>query len=273
VRIESPVPRQRGGDCLVTARSWCFYVALVGAGAVIAPLALGHAQPPRSGSRGGAGERERLNDDLRKTRAELLTSAIAYREKLELLLGRQERALRAATATVEVRRDLKDMGIVSQQDVDRSELERVQAEQRLADTEKRLTEADAFIVELTGQQELAKLPPLPPGGYSATAGVIRFNGLAPWSLAAGIAKLYEFFTSRFGRDLPVSALGQTPVHDRLRFDHREAVDVSLHPDSPEGQALIGYLRSAGIPFQAFRNAVPGSATGAHIHVGKPSAPL
>jgi hypothetical protein len=34
--------------------------------------------------------------------------------------------------------------------------------------------------------------------------------------------------------------------------------------------LIGYLRQSGIPFIAFRNAVPGAATGAHIHIGKPS---
>ncbi|MGH9825308.1 MAG: hypothetical protein ACREDR_18920, partial [Blastocatellia bacterium] len=50
----------------------------------------------------------------------------------------------------------------------------------------------------------------------------------------------------------------------------DAMDVAVQPDSPRGEALMEYLRKAGIPFIAFRHAVPGSATGAHIHIGKPS---
>jgi hypothetical protein len=48
------------------------------------------------------------------------------------------------------------------------------------------------------------------------------------------------------------------------------MDVALSPDSSEGKALMDYLRTQGIPFIAFHYAVPGSATGAHIHVGSPS---
>jgi hypothetical protein len=70
--------------------------------------------------------------------------------------------------------------------------------------------------------------------------------------------------------MPISAYGQTATHDRLGFDHRNSVDVAVHPDSPEGQSLMAYLKSAGIPFIAFRHAVSGSATGAHIHIGYPS---
>jgi hypothetical protein len=46
--------------------------------------------------------------------------------------------------------------------------------------------------------------------------------------------------------------------------------VSLNPDDPEGQALINYLQSNGIPFSAFCMAIPGVATGPHIHIGMPS---
>jgi hypothetical protein len=56
----------------------------------------------------------------------------------------------------------------------------------------------------------------------------------------------------------------------MRLNHRDAMDVALHPDSVEGKSLIAYLRKAEIPFMAFRNGVPGSASGAHIHIGKPS---
>jgi hypothetical protein len=65
-------------------------------------------------------------------------------------------------------------------------------------------------------------------------------------------------------------VGQTATHRKLGFDHRHAVDVAVHPDSAEGQVLMHYLRSEGIPFIAFRSAVPGSATDAHIHIGRPS---
>lgn len=79
-----------------------------------------------------------------------------------------------------------------------------------------------------------------------------------------------FFVSKFGRTLPVSAFGQTRLHNRLGFDHRNGVDVALSPDSVEGRALLGKLRGFGVPFIAFRKAIPGIATGAHIHVGNPS---
>ena len=70
--------------------------------------------------------------------------------------------------------------------------------------------------------------------------------------------------------MPVSAYGQTDVHDRMGFAHHGAIDVALHPDSAEGRALMAHLQSLGIPFLAFRAAVAGSATGAHIHIGPPS---
>ena len=79
-----------------------------------------------------------------------------------------------------------------------------------------------------------------------------------------------FFLSKFGRTLPVSAFGQTRLHNRLGFDHRNSVDVALSPDSAEGRALINKLRNMGVPYISFRRAIPGIATGAHIHVGRPS---
>jgi hypothetical protein len=59
----------------------------------------------------------------------------------------------------------------------------------------------------------------------------------------------------------------------MGLDHRNALDVAVHPDSPEGRALMGYLRAAGIPFIAAWGAIPGSASGAHLHVGQPSPRL
>ena len=93
-----------------------------------------------------------------------------------------------------------------------------------------------------------------------------------WSLS-GLGKINRFFRARFGRSLPVSALGQSHTHDRLGFDHSESVDVAVRPDSVEGRELIAYLRRTGIPFRAFRGKLSSVSTGAHIHIGRPSPRL
>lgn len=98
---------------------------------------------------------------------------------------------------------------------------------------------------------------------------MRYNGVGGWAIAEA-SKVEGFFASTFGRQLPISAFGQSSTHKRLGFDHRNSVDVALHPDSAEGKALIYYLRTNGIPFLAFHSAIPGVATGAHIHIGYPS---
>src|SRR5688572_9411621 len=101
--------------------------------------------------------------------------------------------------------------------------------------------------------------PVGVGVYATTAASIRYNGPAGWSLANAV-QLQSFFVNQFGRALPICAYGHTQVHDRLGFDHRNPIDIAVHPDSAEGRAVMAYLRSSGIPFIAFRHAVSGSAT-------------
>ncbi|MCS6952206.1 MAG: hypothetical protein RMK57_15905 [Bryobacterales bacterium] len=81
------------------------------------------------------------------------------------------------------------------------------------------------------------------------------------------------FEREFSKPLPISASGQTAVHRALGFDHSGRVDVAVNPDTPEGFWLRRFLESAGIPYYAIRGPVPGSATGAHIHIGPPSGRL
>jgi hypothetical protein len=90
-----------------------------------------------------------------------------------------------------------------------------------------------------------------------------------WSLADA-KKVENFFFTKFGRPLPTSAFGQSEIHDRWGLDHRQGMDVGLHPDSEEGIALVNFLRIEKIPFLVFRHALPGVATGPHIHIGLPS---
>lgn len=98
------------------------------------------------------------------------------------------------------------------------------------------------------------------------------RGSGNWKIsdAAGVE---DFFLRKFGRRLPLSTIGQSDLHTRWGYDHRNGMDVGLHPDSVEGRGLIEFLRSEGIPFLAFRGPVPGVSTGPHIHVGNPSRRL
>jgi hypothetical protein len=91
-----------------------------------------------------------------------------------------------------------------------------------------------------------------------------------WRLADA-AKVKEFFFARFNKPLPLSAFGQSNLHTRWGLDHRNSMDVDLHPDSAEGRALVAFLRAESIPFLVFRGPIPGVATGPHIHVGNRSS--
>ena len=94
----------------------------------------------------------------------------------------------------------------------------------------------------------------------------RYDGDGIFTMGA-FARVELDFLTQFGKPLPVSAMGETAVHRSLGFAHRGRVDVALHPDQPEGRWLLWYLAGRHIPYFAFRQAVPGKATGAHIHIG------
>jgi hypothetical protein len=100
----------------------------------------------------------------------------------------------------------------------------------------------------------------------------RFEGDGAFT-TADFSRVETAFSEHFGKPLPVSAMGETAVHRALGFDHRGRVDVALNPDTPEGVWLREYLVKNHIPYFAFRHAVPGKATGAHIHMGPMSTRL
>lgn len=205
---------------------------------------------------------------MAKVREDLVTATKQYKESLEKLLPYEDQRVKNATDTLEKRKSLLAQGIVSKREVEDSERQLADAQSKLAETQKKMAEADSMMAEAMNDQNW-KLPQLPRGGYRATAALIRYNGPYDWTLKDA-GKVETFYESKFGRSLPISAYGQTTVHSELGFDHHNAIDIAIQPDSAEGQALMAYLRSEGIPFIAFRHAVPGSATGAHIHIGPPS---
>ena len=212
-----------------------------------------------------------LRSNAARSRAEQLRAAREYKDSLERLLVYREHDVQRAVEQAERTRDLVERGIVARNDLETSERAVAAARARLDQTWSEAVIAATLITTTLAADELASRP-LPPGGEQSTATLVRYQGRRPWALAL-TQNLQDFFSRTFGRALPLSAYGQTPVHDKLGFDHRNAIDVAVHPDSAEGRAVMDWLRRAGLSFIAFRGAVSGAATGAHIHVGEPSQRL
>ena len=207
---------------------------------------------------------------LEKAASDVIAATLNYRAALERVLAIYERDLARRAELAELRQDLFEREVISRRELEESQKAQAEAQKGVDDTRAALVEADRMLTEARMAEALARLTPLPRGSYEETPGLARFNGLGAWSLAVDTPRLQRFFLTRFGRALPISAYGQTGLHDRMGFDHRNALDLAVHPDSPEGRTLMEHLRVQGIPFIAAWGAIPGSASGAHIHVGQPS---
>lgn len=229
-----------------------------------------NAQEKKSKVTGGSSVRSSsAASELARLRADVIEKMKESRAGTKKLLALHEEQAKRLTAEFQQRRELHNQGLISRAELDQSEQALIAATARVEEDKRWITETDIAITEASMRDVLLGLPAMAPGGYSESGTLIRFNGAASWSLSDA-GKIEKFFSQTFGHDLPISAFGQTLTHDRLKFDHRGAMDVALHPDSNEGRSLLSYLRQAGIPFLAFRGAVTGAATGAHIHIGRPS---
>jgi hypothetical protein len=208
---------------------------------------------------------------------ELIEATNEYRASSKELLTIQETEVSKAEAKLEELRTLVSEGLIAKAELDSEEQKLFALRGQLQATQKQIADSDTRVARIKAEQELTKKQATAPvkliakqyGTLSTTAMMLRYNGPVAWSLGS-LDTIQTFFSSKFGRSLPTSAVGQSATHNHLGYDHRNAVDVALHPDSTEGRALINYLQGQGIPFLAFRGAIPGIATGPHIHIGSPS---
>ena len=129
-----------------------------------------------------------------------------------------------------------------------------------------VTERAAMLTEVI---EMARMDELGPGGGERRlgSGAIRYDGAGRLIRPAEMATLSAAFQKRFSRPLPVSAWGESSVHEMMGFDHRGRIDVAVYPDGPEGRWIRAWLERLRIPYYAFLTALPGRSTGAHIHIG------
>ena len=213
-----------------------------------------------------ANELTQLRDSYIKTTKE-------YKASLQKLLALYEASVRKAEQHLNQSKDLYKDGLLSKKQLDESDRALAVEQEKVSGVKHQIATADTQIaetlLEIEGDKQIAKLGRVRKGSLVQTTSFIRFNGASGF-LLSNTGKIQSFFQQKFNRPLPIAVFGQGAIHDRWRLDHHNAMDISLSPDGPEGQALMEYLRNNGIPFSAFRGAIPGVATGPHIHIGMPS---
>jgi hypothetical protein len=225
------------------------------------PAAKPQTPPAQSGS-----ELSKLRDEYIKTTKE-------YKASLERLLALYQDSARKAEQRVGQSKKLLADGLISRREVERTESALAEANLKVSGVQQQIATADTDIaqtlIEIEGDKQMAKLGRVPKGKLLKTTSFIRYNGTGSWLLSQA-GKIEVFFQQTFKRPLPIAVFGQGSIHNQWRLDHRNAMDISLNPDGAEGQALMNFLQTNGIPFSAFRGAIPGVATGPHIHIGMPS---
>jgi len=211
--------------------------------------------------------------ELSKLRDEYVKATNDYKASLQKLLALYQEGVKKAEARRDKSQSLFAQGLISKRELDDAERTVTDANLKVSGVQQQIGSADTQIaqtlVEVEGEKQLAKLGPIRRGSLVRTTSFIRYSGIGHWLLSQAGA-IEVFFQQTFKRPLPIAVFGQGAIHNQWRLDHHNAMDVSLNPDGAEGQALINFLQSNGIPFSAFRMAIPGVATGPHIHIGMPS---
>jgi hypothetical protein len=211
--------------------------------------------------------------ELEKLREEYIKATNEYKASLGKLLPFYETEVKRAEEKFEMSKKLLAEGLIAKSQFEETERALVAAKQKMAETNRAMTSADeqiaAVLVEAAANDEIAKNLRLARQGLVRTAAFTRYTGASNWNLGDAW-KVQRFFSETFNKQLPIAVFGQGAIHDRWRLDHRNAMDIQLHPDGVEGRALLDFLQKNGIPYLAFRAAIPGTATGPHIHIGRPS---
>ncbi len=191
-------------------------------------------------------------------------------EDSKLMVEAAERRVMRQQALLDDRKKLVDEGVLAPSEIEpeRRELDMRRATRDLAQSRAQLLVQLAEMAKAEQELERSREADLAKGKDV----MVRFDGNGSFS-PDDLKTVSAEYEKRFHEALPISALGQTSMHQSLGFDHRNRVDVALAPDQKEGVWLRAFLERLHIPYIAFREAMPGAATGAHIHIGPASTRL
>ncbi|HKP35210.1 MAG TPA: hypothetical protein VJT71_00005 [Pyrinomonadaceae bacterium] len=210
--------------------------------------------------------------ELENLRKQYIETTKEYKASLERLLTLYKASVKKAEDKRDKSKPLFQQGLISktqfeeaEQAVDAEKLKVSGVEQQMKGAETQIAQT---LLEVESEKQMAKLK-VPKTGVVRTASFLRYSGVGTWVLSQA-PKIESFFQQAFKRPLPIAVYGQGAIHDRWRLDHRNAMDISLNPNTAEGKMLIDFLQRNGVPFLAFSGAIPGVATGPHIHIGRPS---
>ena len=209
------------------------------------------------------------------TNEELIKTSETAKSASEDLLKLQQENVAKLTENVTQLRQLYSEGLIARVELEKAQDHLADATAKVTQTESEIASSAQLAAEIKKASEIAKVsqpkklvrPVLK--AINTTGATVMRSTTGNWSIT-NLSKVQQFFSTTFGRALPVSTIGQSATHNRMGWDHRNSVDVGIHPDSDEGRALMAYLQMSNIPFLAFRAAVPGVSTGPHIHIGFPS---
>ena len=211
--------------------------------------------------------------ELSKLREEFIKATNEYKASLGKLLPFYENDVKKAEEKLELSKKLLAEGLIPRAQVEENERALALAKQKIEETNRQMASAEGQIagvlVETAANEEINKNLRLANQRLVRTASFTRYTGAGGWNIGEAW-KVQRFFSDTFKKQLPIAVFGQGAIHDRWRLDHRNAMDIQLHPDGVEGRALLDFLQRNGIPYLAFRSAIPGTATGPHIHIGRPS---
>src|SRR6185503_15462446 len=155
---------------------------------------------------------------------------------LEKLMTIYEADAKQAEGQLQKMKELSAQGLITRREVEASEDAAARARDKVVDAEAQLKIADVQLVEALVEVEAGetapklRVSPAPRsvGGLVHATAYIRYGGGRAWSLSEAGA-IQQFFILRFGRPLPIHVFGQSPLHDRWRYDHHNAMDIGLNP--------------------------------------------
>lgn len=202
-----------------------------------------------------------------------LSAAAAGQATADEMVAAAQRRVDRQQARVAEAQKMVDAGVAAE-----SYMEPLQLELDSRQTALNLAHSRAqLMADLAARAQAPVTPPVDQPVLEDNAlaldGEEHYEGDGRFDEARDLPPLELAFSEKFDRPLPISAEGETEVHRAMGFDHRGRVDVAVVPSAPEGVWLREYLQAREIPYYAFSHAIPGKATGAHIHIGPGSTHL